>query len=116
MHRYLQRTQIKTEEIEKRDDAIRPTSTPMVALKYPWADTEDPDFVVVSNNPNSCYTRYANDPLDDEKCNAELKRIGNTVYLIATREIRNLCSSRSGILGDPTGLEHGKGHTGEVQP
>ena len=40
-----------------------------------------------SHSPNSCYARYVNDPLDDEKCNAELKRIGNQVYLIATRDI-----------------------------
>ena len=33
--------------------------------KYLWADAEDPNFVVDSNNPNSCYARYANDPLDD---------------------------------------------------
>jgi hypothetical protein len=26
-------------------------------------------------------------PLDDEKCNAKLKRIGNKVFLIATRDI-----------------------------
>ena len=55
--------------------------------KYLWADTEDPDFVVDLHNPNSCYARYANDPLDDEKCNAKLKRIGNQVYLTATRDI-----------------------------
>ena len=44
--------------------------------KHLWADTEDPDFVMDAASPNFCYARYANDPLDDNKCNAILKRIG----------------------------------------
>ena len=74
-HRRLSRTQTEAQKT-KKDILTIQQQVQWWKPKHLWTDTEDPDFVMDAASPNSCYARYANDPLDDNKCNAILKRIG----------------------------------------
>ena len=51
--------------------------------KYIWQDDEDKDFAVDAENPNSCYARYANDPLYSPQWKTDLIRKGDQVWLVA---------------------------------